>query len=299
MSPNRTSHSAISQKRFHAAFVFLLACVLTVAANAQPDSLAYLAANADTITSYYPNGNVESVVAYYNGTREGHAVFFYENGNKRLEVDYVSGRIEGGVMEYDEEGKLKLFYNIEQGRRQGPTDFYENGSYAYSVEFERGRLVPEPEEEEEEEYFEEPEEEEAPMALNDPMKQTRKPSEYDYPEPQVVEEAAYDPAIYQSADVPPEPKRGWNHLYNRIIYPTMAQEHEVQGVVEIKALIDYNGDVTETEILKGIGYGCEEAAEIAIQYTRFMPGTVDGTPVNVELTIPVKFSLPEAKTGRP
>ncbi len=47
--------------------------------------------------------------------------------------------------------------------------------------------------------------------------------------------------------------------------------------------------MTNAEIVKGIGGGCDEAAMDAILQTKFTPGKQRGKPIKVQVTIPVVF----------
>ena len=59
--------------------------------------------------------------------------------------------------------------------------------------------------------------------------------------------------------------------------------------MKIKAFIDQNGDVTKAEVVKGIGYGCDEVARITVLYTKFNPGLIRGKPVKTQIIIPFEF----------
>ena len=76
------------------------------------------------------------------------------------------------------------------------------------------------------------------------------------------------------------------------IYPKIAQEAGIKGVVVVQAFIDINGIVKETLILKGIpNSGLNEAAMVAIRKTTFKPALQRGKPVGVWISIPINFSL--------
>ena len=78
----------------------------------------------------------------------------------------------------------------------------------------------------------------------------------------------------------------------RPIYPEIAQEAGIEGVVVVQAFIDKKGRVKETIILKGIpNTGLDEAAMEAIRKTRFRPAKQRERAVGVWISIPVKFKL--------
>ena len=78
----------------------------------------------------------------------------------------------------------------------------------------------------------------------------------------------------------------------RPIYPEIAQEAGIEGVVVVQAFIDQNGRVKETLILKGVpNTGLDEAAMEAIRRTKFHPAEQRERPVAVWISIPVNFRL--------
>ena len=76
------------------------------------------------------------------------------------------------------------------------------------------------------------------------------------------------------------------------IYPEIAQEAGIEGVVGVQAFIDERGRVKETLILKGVpNTGLDEAAMEAIRRTKFHPAEQRERPVAVWISIPVNFRL--------
>ncbi|HEX2983966.1 MAG TPA: energy transducer TonB [Ignavibacteriales bacterium] len=90
----------------------------------------------------------------------------------------------------------------------------------------------------------------------------------------------------------PEPIGGLKALQEKIIYPEIAKRAGIEGRVYVKAYIDQKGNVSQAEVLKGIGNGCDEAAVEAVMASKFTPGRNEkGEPVNVQISIPFLFSL--------
>jgi protein TonB len=87
----------------------------------------------------------------------------------------------------------------------------------------------------------------------------------------------------------PEPIGGIAEIQKKVIYPSIASAAGIEGKVIINAFVDEYGNVTKTELIKGIGHGCDEAAAEAIRNTMFKPGKQRGKPVKVKITIPVVF----------
>ena len=96
---------------------------------------------------------------------------------------------------------------------------------------------------------------------------------------------------FERADVMPEPIGGMISIQEKLTYPELAKKAGVQGTVTIKVYVDKNGDVTNTELLKGIGSGCDEVAINAIKRIKFKPAKQAGQLVNAQLVVPVNFRL--------
>ena len=58
-------------------------------------------------------------------------------------------------------------------------------------------------------------------------------------------------------------------------------------------MIDRDGEVLDAQVIEGIGYGCDEAARLAVFYHRFKPGLIRGEKVKVQMEISIEFKLEE------
>ena len=93
-------------------------------------------------------------------------------------------------------------------------------------------------------------------------------------------------------DKPPIPIGGYEAIMENLVYPEIAQEAGIEGMVVIQAFVDEEGNVTHTAIQFGLmGTGLAEAAIKAIAKTHFEPATLKGEPVGVWIAIPVGFRL--------
>ena len=109
---------------------------------------------------------------------------------------------------------------------------------------------------------------------------------------------------FSNLDAPPPPPSGPKVVFIpyddppvamspiRPLYPEIAQEAGIEGVVVVQAFIDKKGRVKETLILKGVpNTGLDEAAMEAIRKTRFRPAKQRERAVGVWISIPVNFKL--------
>jgi len=98
-----------------------------------------------------------------------------------------------------------------------------------------------------------------------------------------------DETYYVAVDIMPEPFGGMEKLQQNVNYPDEARKEGIVGKVIVKAFINENGEVARAEIVKGLGYGCDEEALWVVKSTRFRPGKKNGKSIKVQLTIPVSF----------
>jgi protein TonB len=104
----------------------------------------------------------------------------------------------------------------------------------------------------------------------------------------IIEE---EPVYFVAVEEMPFPIGGIEAIHDLITYPVIAKRAGIEGKVYILAYVDEHGRVTKTEVLKGIGAGCDEAAEYAVKHTKFSPGKQRGKPVKVKVMVPIVFKL--------
>jgi len=94
----------------------------------------------------------------------------------------------------------------------------------------------------------------------------------------------------------PAPEGGMQAFYRyvsqKINYPQQAVRQGVEGKVFVSFIVNTDGSLTDIQILKGIGAGCdEEALRVLKQAPRWKPGKQRGRAVRVRMQIPIAFSL--------
>lgn len=111
------------------------------------------------------------------------------------------------------------------------------------------------------------------------------------PGPPQKPELPYEPPTFRWSEVMPEPIGGLAAIQEKVKYTEIAKRIGIEGRVIIEATIDINGDVIDAEIIRGLGFGLDEEALVAVQNTKFSPGLQRGKPVRVKMNIPIKFVL--------
>ena len=74
-------------------------------------------------------------------------------------------------------------------------------------------------------------------------------------------------------------------------YPELAREYGVEGRVTVRCVISSSGTVLEANVVKGIGYGCDEAAVKALVDSQWTPAIKDGQVVSTSCYVSVDFFL--------
>ncbi|WP_339869500.1 energy transducer TonB [uncultured Algoriphagus sp.] len=92
---------------------------------------------------------------------------------------------------------------------------------------------------------------------------------------------------------PPGGIDGWtSYLAENMKYPKAAKDANVQGTVMATFVVLENGELSNPEILRGIGKGCdEEVLRLVKASAKWTPGEKDGKIVKTQMRLPVKFQL--------
>lgn len=104
------------------------------------------------------------------------------------------------------------------------------------------------------------------------------------------------PEIFSIVDKMPEFPGGQDSLYKylgiNLVYPPIAKDNKIEGVVYVRFIVDINGAISNVFVIKGIGGGCdEEAKRVISNMPNWTPGYQDEKPVKVQFEIPLNFRL--------
>lgn len=91
-------------------------------------------------------------------------------------------------------------------------------------------------------------------------------------------------------------KKMLEFIYSNIKYPDFARTNNIQGTVVARFVVDENGKIGQSEIVRDIGGGCgQEALRIVNMMNdlpqAWIPGKQRGRKVKVYFNLPVKFKL--------
>ncbi len=97
---------------------------------------------------------------------------------------------------------------------------------------------------------------------------------------------------FEAWDKNPRPIGGMPALSRALVYPAIAQEAGIEGTVIVKFYIDDRGIIHEASATSDVpGTGLEEAAIAAIMAVEWEPAYQRDRPVNIWMTMPIKFTL--------
>ena len=83
-------------------------------------------------------------------------------------------------------------------------------------------------------------------------------------------------------------------LSENIKYPDLARENGIQGTVYVTFVVEPDGSLSNVQVLKGIGAGCdEEAIRVVKMMPKWTPGKQRGKNVRVKINMPIKFVVVE------
>ncbi|NUN99146.1 MAG: energy transducer TonB [Saprospiraceae bacterium] len=124
--------------------------------------------------------------------------------------------------------------------------------------------------------------------------------EIDVPEeapPPVVEEEKPSAEIFVVVEQKPEFDGGeaglLRYVAENVKYPAIARENSIEGKVVVKFVVDEQGNVSQANVVRGIGGGCDQEAlrVVGTMSGKWKPGKQRGRPVKVWFTLPISFKL--------
>lgn len=114
-------------------------------------------------------------------------------------------------------------------------------------------------------------------------------------EEEVVEEEPVD-KVFTIVEESAAPVGGmttfYKHIKKNLKYPRQAKRMGIEGKVFLSFIVDRDGSITDIQVIRGIGGGCdEEAVRILKGSPKWKPGKQRGRPVRQKMTFPINFKL--------
>lgn len=88
------------------------------------------------------------------------------------------------------------------------------------------------------------------------------------------------------------------YLAQNLKYPIEAQRAKIQGKVFVTFVVNQDGSISDIQVLKGIGHGCdEEAVRVVGRMPNWVPGRQSGRAVKSRFNLPIAFRLDNTRKG--
>ena len=103
-------------------------------------------------------------------------------------------------------------------------------------------------------------------------------------------------SIYANCEVIPTFTGGdaarMKFLMKNLKYPKDARENGIEGTVYVEFVVEKNGSLTNINIKRGIGGGCDqESVRVVKLMPKWRPGMQNSKPVKTKFVMPIKFIL--------
>ncbi len=107
-----------------------------------------------------------------------------------------------------------------------------------------------------------------------------------------VEENKVFDAVEQMPTFPGGDGELMKYLNKNLSYPTLAAENGIQGTVLLQFVVQKDGSIGEVKVVRPRDPDLDkEAVRVVKGMPKFIPGRMNGQPVNVWFTLPVRFKL--------
>lgn len=223
---------------------------------------------------YYENGKKKSTVTYLNSKKSGREFNWYENGDIKSELEYYTTK--DNLVDY----KLNNYWNSQKEQKV----ISGNGDLEYADEYieENGKVK---------------------NGLRDGIwkgKNLKLKSTFteNHENGKLISGVSIDSLNiehpYTVLNKAPEPVKGIKSFYNyfgkAMVIPVEAR-NKVSGKIYMTFIVDTDGNLVEPKIVKGLGYGLDENAILAIKNAKkWIPGTKRGIPVRAHYSLPITIA---------
>ena len=93
----------------------------------------------------------------------------------------------------------------------------------------------------------------------------------------------------------PDIEGGMRALQESLSYPEIVRKAGIEGTVHVTFTVDETGEVQNPQITKSVHEALDAEALSALKSVSFVPVEKYGRPIAMEVTLPIRFALPEEK----
>ncbi len=82
------------------------------------------------------------------------------------------------------------------------------------------------------------------------------------------------------------------YIRSNFVYPVYARERGITGIVYVNFIVEADGSISNVNLIRGIGFGCdEEALRVIGNMPKWNPGMQGNRAVRVNMNLPVRLQL--------
>ncbi len=97
---------------------------------------------------------------------------------------------------------------------------------------------------------------------------------------------SFDPVFYRNK------QKLSDYVAQRVVYPQKAIENNIEGEVEIGFSIERDGTPFNYRVIRGVGYGCEDAViNVIMRAPKWKPAFINGRPFVGQSSVVINFKL--------
>jgi TonB family protein len=246
------------------------------------------------IRRYYPDGKLqENATLGKSGTIEGPVTTYYPNGKKKYEVNYSMMSVNGEWKAWNDKGVLVIHAWAEQ--------FQDTLEYVYNSKGKRLKET-DPEYAEQFRFYK------AGMMISvvptselfngDQNQEGGYEEVSDEVPPAIAQESVVEEQVFVFAEVMPEFPGGeaafQEYLRKNLKYPQIERDAGKDGTVYITFTVKVDGKIADVKVAKPVpgapGFS-KEAIRLFTEMPNWIPGKMNGRPINITMTKPVRFKL--------
>jgi len=252
------------------------------------------------VQEYYRSGSLrmEGISKTYDGyNKEGNVTYYYKNGTKKSATNYIKGRVNGKDYEWYENGNKKLEGKYIEDEKKRTTEhkieqFWDENGVQKVIdgngffedkgenEYSKGAIK---------NGFKDGVWEGSFLNPNFTYKET-------YTEGKLISGTSIDKngikADYDVLEKKPEVRGGIENFYRYIGKNFQIPQVEgLKGKIYVKFIIDKEGKIVESKVIRDLGYGTgQEALRILANYNGFAPGEQRGQKLRCMYSLPITIS---------
>jgi TonB family protein len=107
-----------------------------------------------------------------------------------------------------------------------------------------------------------------------------------------INEIAYLSIIEDVAQFPGGEEARIAFLTENLKFPIEARKAGIKGTVFVSFIVERDGSITNVEVVRGIGFGCdEEAIRVTQLMPKWIPGKQINKPVRTFFRMPIRFNI--------